>query len=271
MKIFFFCYRSWAINAVENIVSTHRHLDYKIVTIKNLRIKISKKHKNKTIKINPINYLQLNKIFKNSDTNICFLIGWSWIIKTDISNNVDFYCLHPSDLPKFRGGSPIQHQLLHNVKKTKMTLFKVNRFIDGGKIYKKAPIKLDNSMNYIFNQMTNSSVILINKFINDLYKNKIKLYRQNLTNSKIYKRIKEKESFINYNSLKKMKYLYLYNLILSLEKPYPNLKILYHKNTYRISTTSQISKTRKIGFEKTILIDKEIYIKFEKYEKIKPK
>ena len=150
MKIIFFCYRAWAIKAVENIISTNKNIDYKIITINNLKIKISNKYKNKTIKINPKNDVQLNKILKNSENNICFLIGWSWIIKTDINMNSNFYCLHPSDLPKFRGGSPIQHQILRNIKKTKMTLFKVNKYIDGGEIYKKTPFKLTISMNNIF-------------------------------------------------------------------------------------------------------------------------
>ena len=41
-----------------------------------------------------------------------FFIGWSWIIKDDIINNYPCICLHPSPLPKYRGGSPMQHQII---------------------------------------------------------------------------------------------------------------------------------------------------------------
>ena len=42
--------------------------------------------------------------------------------------------LHPSALPKFRGGSPIQNQIIRNIKNSKVTLFKMNEKIDAGPI-----------------------------------------------------------------------------------------------------------------------------------------
>ena len=39
--------------------------------------------------------------------------GWSWKIEEEIYANYMSIMLHPSDLPKFRGGSPIQNQILN--------------------------------------------------------------------------------------------------------------------------------------------------------------
>ena len=43
--------------------------------------------------------------------------------------------LHPSPLPKFRGGSPIQNQIIRGEKISAVTIFKINKIIDGGDIY----------------------------------------------------------------------------------------------------------------------------------------
>ena len=43
--------------------------------------------------------------------------------------------LHPSPLPKFRGGSPIQNQIIRGKKISAVTIFKINKIIDGGDIY----------------------------------------------------------------------------------------------------------------------------------------
>ena len=57
--------------------------------------------------------------------------------------------LHPSDLPKFRGGSPIQNQIINGVKKTKISIFRINSEIDAGDIVAKAPLDLTKPKQYI--------------------------------------------------------------------------------------------------------------------------
>ena len=42
--------------------------------------------------------------------------------------------LHPSPLPKYRGGSPIQNQIINGESKSAVTLFKINNKIDQGDI-----------------------------------------------------------------------------------------------------------------------------------------
>ena len=47
---------------------------------------------------------QFNKIqFAKND--IIFFLGWSWIIPNNIIQKYKCICLHPSPLPKYRGGS----------------------------------------------------------------------------------------------------------------------------------------------------------------------
>ena len=53
--------------------------------------------------------------------------GWSWIISEKIIENYFCVMLHPSPLPKYRGGSPIQNQIIRGEKYSKVTLFKMTK------------------------------------------------------------------------------------------------------------------------------------------------
>ena len=50
--------------------------------------------------------------------------------------------LHPSSLPKYRGGSPIQNQIINGEKISAVTLFKMNEKIDQGDIIFQKEIEL---------------------------------------------------------------------------------------------------------------------------------
>ena len=73
-----------------------------------------------------INLKKINQV----NPRIIFFIFWSKIIPKKIFSN--FLCIqfHSSDLPKFKGGSPIQNQILKKIYKTKISAFKINEKID---------------------------------------------------------------------------------------------------------------------------------------------
>ena len=50
--------------------------------------------------------------------------------------------LHPSKLPDFAGGSPLQNQIIRNIKKSAITLFVMNKKIDQGNIIAQKMIML---------------------------------------------------------------------------------------------------------------------------------
>ena len=96
-------------------------------------------------KWNNKNYLKLNKKVKyssklNSHTlkkhkpKIIFFLYWSKKIPKKVFNNFTCIQFHSSNLPKFRGGSPIQNQIIRNVKQSAVTLFRMSEKIDRGNI-----------------------------------------------------------------------------------------------------------------------------------------
>ena len=141
---------------------------------------ISKKKWNKE------NYKNLNKSFKfftelkinrikKISPRIIFFIHWSKKIPSKIFKNYLCIQFHSSNLPKFKGGSPIQNQILRNIKKTKITAFKVTDKIDSGDICLKKNLNLSDSAHLIYSRMENICISMIKSLTR---KKKIKFYKQ---------------------------------------------------------------------------------------------
>lgn len=261
MNYLFLAYRSWAINAISKFID-YDNFNYKIITTTEHELKLSRFSKKNLLIVNYQNKDRIDKIVNEANPDFVFLIGWSWIISQKLINKFSIFCFHPSDLPNYRGGSPIQHQILDNVLKSKMTMFQLNSKIDGGPIYKKKNLSLNSSMKNIFFKLEKTTLLLLKDFHKNYQKKKkIILHNQRLTNGFIRKRIKSENSFISFQKLIKYDYKSLRNLIRSLESPYPNLKLNTKKGTYLIKTTNDISVRPKKGFSKIKIKDRNIYLK----------
>ena len=80
--------------------------------------------------------------------------GWSWLVDNIFVDEYTSIMLHPSPLPKYRGGSPIQNQIINGEKNSAVTLFKMTRELDDGDIYKQLPFSLKGSLDDIFDRIT---------------------------------------------------------------------------------------------------------------------
>ena len=149
-------------------------------------------------------------------------IGWSWIIKEDVLNKCICLGIHPSDLPFYRGGSPIQHQIIDGIIDTKITLMSLSSDkIDAGDIYAKENVSLSGSnMNEIFEHIIESSKLMLYDFITNY--DKIKPQKQSLKNGSYYKRRKPQESRLSFEIMSRMTLEQIYNFIRALTDPYPN-------------------------------------------------
>lgn len=209
MTYIFCAYRKWALELYHNI---------------------SKKYKDMILIDNP-KKLTLKKIEKISPEYI-FFPDWSWIIPKDIVNKFKCVCFHESDLPKFRGGSPIQNQIIRGIEKTKSTAFLMNEGLDSGDILLQEELLLTGSINEIFERMKVNDLKMIEKIIDGKYKRK----KQRGKSSKYKRRNPEQSELKSLNYSKK----YLYDFIRMLEDPYPNAfikigskKIIFKQAKYK--------------------------------------
>ena len=89
--------------------------DYGIMLYENLKEKF-----NFTL-IKSKKELSYNKIQK-INPSIIFFPDWSWKVPEKIVKNFKCVCFHEAPLPKFRGGSPLQNQIIRGKTKTKFTI-----------------------------------------------------------------------------------------------------------------------------------------------------
>jgi methionyl-tRNA formyltransferase len=157
------------------------------------------------------------------EPHIILLLGWSWIVPKEIYDKYCTICLHPSPLPKYRGGSPIQHQILCGEKESKVTLFKVNDFLDGGPIFIQERFSLEGNMKDILERISRVGKQLLMEILPQ-YPNFVSIPQ--VGEPTIFKRRKPRESELTFDDFKNMNAKDIYNFIRALGDPYPNAFIV---------------------------------------------
>jgi len=201
MRILFCAYRDWALNAVDRILE--KNLNYKTRVV------------------------DTNESFKRltqqeiKGFDLMVFIGWSWIIPSEITREILCVGMHPSDLPLYRGGSPIQHQIINGVIDTKITLMTLSDKLDAGEIWMKEGICLNGKdMTEILKRLEDSTVKLIHNFLSS-YPN-IDPQVQDLSEGSYYTRRNPYDSQLNLDDFKNKSLIEIYDFIRCLTTPYPN-------------------------------------------------
>lgn len=199
MRIVCVSYRDWALKIYDQIAKVTSHT---VLIIRNRE--------------------QYNEqVIKDFNPDMILYYGWSWIIKEDIINNYKCVMLHPSPLPKYRGGSPIQNQIINGEKKSAVTLFIMDKGMDTGDIIFQEEISLEGHLDKIFERITVVGTKLTLKILSEDYK----LKKQNNAQATIFKRRRPEDSEITLDEIQNKSGEYLYNKVRMLEDPYPNAYI----------------------------------------------
>jgi methionyl-tRNA formyltransferase len=178
----------------------------------------------------------LEQIIGETKPEIIFFVGWSWIIKENIIDKYKCICLHPSPLPKYRGGSPTQHQIINGEKESAVTLFEMDEGIDTGDILFQKSFSLDGELNDILKKITDVGIEGIMTIIDGNYE----VIKQDNKKATFYKRRKPEMSEINIEDFKNYSARDLYNKIRALQHPYPNAFITCKDNTKLYLINSKI-------------------------------
>ena len=157
----------------------------------------------------------------NFNPDLILWYGWSWFVDDLFVDNYSSIMLHPSPLPKYRGGSPIQNQIINGEKKSAVTLFKMTRKLDDGDIYKQLPFSLVGSLDDIFKRI----IALGYKATSEIINNDFILKKQNYSEATYFKRLLPVNSEITIEEIKNSSAEYLHNKIRMLNDPYPNAYI----------------------------------------------
>ena len=180
----------------------------------------------------------LEIVIKEIQPEMIFFIGWSWIVKKDIINNYKCICLHPSPLPKYRGGSPIQHQIINGEKESAVTLFQMDNSVDTGDILYQEPFSLDGNLKDIFDRIVEIGFNGISHVLDCNFE----VGQQDETIAMSFKRRTKDMSEIQIDDFQNYTAKDLYNKIRALQNPYPNAFIRCKDNTKLFITHTNLGE-----------------------------
>jgi methionyl-tRNA formyltransferase len=200
IKVLYCGYREWSLDLYRNFRSNQGSYDVDVVATQ--------------------------EEFLNKNHNLyefILFIGWSWVIPKEIVESVPCICMHPSKLPRYRGGSPLQHQIINGETKSAVTLFIMNDKVDAGDIISQRDFSLEGELEDIMNRMKLETYYSLNLLFHD-YKEtrKIRGVPQYETCASTYKRRTPAQSEITLEEIQGSTASELYHKIRALQAPYPN-------------------------------------------------
>jgi methionyl-tRNA formyltransferase len=225
MNILFCFYRDWA-------ESIYHQVKHESSIQKNINFDFVKTD-------DELNKLDIKKY------SLIFFIGWSTIIKEDVINSVPCICLHPSKLPYYRGGSPIQNQIMDGLQESHISLFLMDSGIDTGDILRQVPFSLSGDLSLIFSEIINKSYHPILSIIEEFKKNGkfINRIKQDDQEATFYKRRTKRMSEITTEDIENYTALELHNKVRCLQDPYPNAFIKCKDGTVLYITRTRLDNT----------------------------
>ena len=117
-----------------------------------------------------------------------FFFHWSRIVPEDIYKNNRCVVMHTGNLPRGRGGSPLQNQILDGIVESKVNAIVMGEELDAGDVYASLPVTLQGTIYDIWMTISDVSSCLIKKCVKDNPKptpqtGKPQVYRRNRDNS----------------------------------------------------------------------------------------
>lgn len=196
-KILIAAYRDWGVN-VYNVIKQCSKESIRLVS----------------------NEEELETLARNDKWDAIILVGWSWKIPDDIVENCLVVGMHPSDLPNYAGGSPIQHQIIDGLLESKATIFRLTKKFDAGEIYGKESYGLQGHLDDVLKSIENATIRIISQFIEELPNVK---FTPQESGGFVKRRLKPENSMLTVSGISSLTCEQLYNHIRCREDPYPNV------------------------------------------------
>ncbi len=243
------------------------------------------------------------KIIKKLKPSLIIIVEYNKILSNKIINIPTFGSIniHPSLLPKFRGPSPIQYAILEGEKESGISIIKINKKIDSGKIinFKKCKITKKETFITLYEKLCKIACNLIIKTIKQIKNNKIVFKKQNNKKATYAPKIEKKLLKINWDesscyierkiralissnqscfTIIKKNYIKILSAVIIKskikKKKEPGTIIGFNKNGINVSTKDNIIRIKKIQFQGKKPINstdifnskKELFIKGSKFE-----
>jgi len=118
--------------------------------------------------INDSKYVEM---IKGMDIDLAIVASFGQLLKNDLlsSLKIGFFNVHASLLPKYRGAAPIQRALLDGIEKTGITIFKIEKGLDTGKIaiMDESTIDRFDTFDSLSEKLSHLGASLVKRFLDD--------------------------------------------------------------------------------------------------------
>jgi len=167
-----------------------------------------------------------DQVLADFDPQLVLFYGWSWIVPEEIITHFNCVMLHPSPLPKYQGGSPLQNQIIAGETLSAVTLFLMDQGLDTGPILAQREFSIEGNMKGIFDRIqkigAELTIQLLAKGLHPI--------PQKEEEATVCSRRKPQQSEITLKEIQNKPAEYLYNKVRMLQAPYPSAYIMTADN-----------------------------------------
>jgi len=160
------------------------------------------------------------------DYDLIISCGWSEELGPDVTSKIEAIGVHCAELDRYSYGTPIQLQIMDGIKISKHRIFSFTYEENSSRAHThnrlfshEVDLDLSGNMDDILEQMTVTSKVLFNMYLND-FPNII--WKKWPAEDIIRPKRKPEDSCLSKEQLLKMTTEDLYNFFRCLEEPYPN-------------------------------------------------
>ena len=198
------------------------------------------------------------KLLSESKLDVLFIIGWHRIVPKEVLDTASIKIgIHSSLLPKDRGSSPINWNIIRGETKGGVTLFHLTTAVDSGPTIDSIPYSIDaqDTVQTVYFKASSASLLLLQNNWEQIHQQNIKSKIQNEKEATINERRKPSDGLIDWNNNTKK----CYDWIRALTHPYPGA-FTYFKNKKLIIWSSQISSLKPLSPGKIIKSGEKIIV-----------
>ena len=171
--------------------------------------------------------------------------------------------LHAGPLPNYRGGSPLNWQIINGEKNIGISVIEMTSKLDAGPIYDsfKFKLKKNDNIRKVHKRVNKIFPLLTVSTIKKILNNK-KPILQSKKNLRLYRQRKDEDGLIKWNKLDNIQ---VYNFVRGITKPYPGAYYFKNKKKIRVYKCKISKRSPNITPGTQFVVNNKNYIKCRKF------
>lgn len=180
----------------------------------------------------------------NYKPDIIITCVYGLILPKELIDYPKYGCIniHPSQLPKYRGATPINSSIINGDKSTALTIMYMDEHMDTGDIIKQEEVVIDNNDNVLTltNKLCNTAVNLLKEELPLIFENKNNRIKQDNSKATYTKLLTKEDELLKFNDTS----INIYNKVRGMN-PYPGCYFKLNDNNIKVIECKIGDKTDK--------------------------